>query len=430
MVAGVDDGEFMHALARQLFPICRSITGNGVRRTLAILAENLPGLRVHEVPSGTRCFDWTIPDEWNIRAARLTGPDGSTVADFADSNLHIVGYSEPVDRKLSLQELQPQLHSLPSLPDAIPYVTSYYSRNWGFCLPHARRVALPSGPYHAFIDSTLQSGSLTYADLVVPGASEEEILVSTYVCHPSLANNELSGPVVATRLAQWVMQASPRRYTYRFVFAPETIGSITYLSRHLEHLKKRVVAGFNVTCVGDERGYSYLPSRHGDTPADRVIRHVLRHRSPGYRSYTFLDRGSDERQYCAPGVDLPVASLMRSKYGTYPEYHTSKDDLTLVTPRGLQGGYQALRECLEILELDGRYVATHLCEPHMRKRGLSSALGTRGLDQTAQLRSDVLCYSDGQRTVRELADLIGIPFHEIWPCVQELAQHDLIRPIV
>lgn len=423
--SSLGDGEAMHALARRLWPICRSLTGDGVRETLAILGEHLPGLQVHEVPSGTRCLDWTVPDEWNIRSATLTGPAGEVVADFADSNLRVVGYSEPVDRTLSLDELQPHLHSLPEAPDWIPYVTSYYRRDWGFCLSERERQALKPGQYQARIDSRLQPGSLTYADLIVPGDSEDEILVSTYVCHPSLANNELSGPVVAAALAQHVASLPRRRFTYRFVFVPETIGSILYISRRLEELKARVKAGFVLTCLGDERAYSYMPSRLGGTWADRAALHVLKHRAPDYVAYSFLDRGSDERQYCAPGVDLPVCSVMRSKYGDYPEYHTSADDLTLVTPAGLQGGFEALRDCLEALEHDRRWRAVHLCEPQMGKRGLYSSLGTRSIAEAVKTRMDILAYADG-RSLLDIAETLGRPIADLVPYVEELAAHGLI----
>ena len=422
----VPTGQEMHDLARALYPICRSLTGDGVRETLRILQQKLPELAIHEVPSDTRAFDWTVPPEWNIRDAYLLAPDGHKVVDFQRSNLHVVGYSEPVDTKIALSALQAHLYSLPEQPDAIPYVTSYYQRRWGFCLSHREREALQDGIYRAVIDTTLAPGTLTYADLVIPGETMKEVFLSTYVCHPSLGNNELSGPVVATYLAQWVRAMPKRRLSYRFVFVPETIGSIVYLSRNLEHLKAHVVAGFNVTCVGDDRTYSYVPSRGGDSWADRVARHVLKHVAPAFRQYSFLDRGSDERQYCAPGVDLPVASVMRSKYGTYPEYHTSLDDLSLITPSGLLGGYSALRRCLEILEIDRCYKGKVLCEPQMGRRGLYSTLGTAQVSEAVRTRMDILAYCDGRHSVLDIAEILDQPVWVLAPYFDELVAHDLI----
>ncbi len=426
-VSVTPEGRFMHDLATRLFPICRSITGDGVRETLAILAEYLPGLAVHEVPSGTEVLDWTVPDEWNIRGAYLEDPDGTRVVDFTDSNLHVVGYSIPVDVRLSLSDLQEHLHSDPEHPDAIPYVTSYYGRTWGFCLTEEQRKTLTEGEYHAVIDSTLAPGSLTYGELVIPGETSDEVFVTTYVCHPSLANNELSGPVVATALARWVAAQPNRRYTYRFVFAPETIGAITYISRNLQRLRTSVVAGVNLTCIGDEGDYSYMSSRLADTPIDRIARRVIATR-PRPVTYSYLDRGSDERHYCMPGVDLPLISLMRTKYGAYPEYHTSLDDLSVVTPEGLQGGLDLVRDCVTAFESADYYQATVLGEPQLGRRGLYHAIHARTVSDIVLLRTHVLAYSDGQHSAQDIAELVGLPQEDVQEIIDELVEHGLLEP--
>ena len=419
-------GAEMHALVRRLFPICRSLTGPGTRETLDILGEHLPGLTRHRIESGARVFDWTVPPEWTIRSAVLTGPDGQVVADMNRHNLHVVGYSEPVDVTLSLDELQPHLHSLPDQPEAIPYITSYYSRRWGFCLTQAQRDALKPGMYHARIDADLAPGHLDYADLVIPGESAEEVFLSTYVCHPSMANNELSGPAVATWLAKWVAEA-PRRYTYRFVFIPETIGSLVYLSRHLDHLKSQVVAGFNLSCVGDDRTFSFMPSRRGDSLADRAARVVLGHRAPDHIRYSFLHRGSDERQYCAPGADLPVASVMRSKYGEYPEYHTSLDDLDLVTPQGLGGSFEMLKACLQAIEANAVWKTTVIGEPQLGKRGLYPTLSVPNGARRLRTMMHVLAYADGTRDLIDMAGTIEADVAEVAELAALLAEHGLLE---
>ncbi|KIF66090.1 aminopeptidase [Streptomyces sp. AcH 505] len=419
----------MYQWACDLFPICRSLTGDGVRETLAYLRRMVPELAVHEVPTGTRCFDWEIPQEWNIRDAYLVGPDGTRIVDFRDSNLHVVGYSLPVDQMLTLEELQSHLYSSEEQPDAIPYVTSYYKPRWGFCLPHRLRQSLKPGSHRAVIDASLQQGSLTYGDFILKGQTSDEILLSSYVCHPSMANNEVSGPVVLAALARWLSSLPERRYTYRFVWVPETLGAIAYLSRNLDVMKANTRAGYVVTCVGDDRAYSFLPSRFGDTLADRAARLVMGAEQPGFLQYSFLDRGSDERQYCAPGVDLPVASMMRSKYGTYPEYHTSLDNLSLISATGLGGAYEIYRQALTLLEHNFHYRVTTLGEPRLGIRNLYPDLQRKEISDDVVPILNLLAYADGDRDLIGLCDIAKVPFDKAIALLQALHREGLIEKV-
>lgn len=419
------EGEKMFDMMKRLWPICRSITGDGVRETLTILSSELPQMEIFEVPTGTKCFDWTVPKEWSITDAYIIDPDGQKIVDFANTNLHVVNYSAPVDMEIDLDELQSHLHSLPSQPNAIPYVTSYYNETWGFCLSHNERVKMIPGPYRIRIDSELKDGSLTYGEIVLPGASSKEILISTYMCHPSMANNELSGPCVTAQLAQWIATAD-RHYSYRIVFVPETIGAICYISRNLQELKEKTIAGYVVTCVGDERAWSFMPSRHGDVYSDQVARHVLKHVATNYTEYSFLERGSDERQYCSPGVDLPVSSVMRSKYGTYPEYHTSLDNMDLVTPVGLGQALAAYQKIIETIEANCVPICKILCEPKMSDRGLRPTIGKVNSANSSKDMMNLIAYADGVHTLLEIAEIINVPIWELRQVADMLVELDVL----
>ncbi|TVY07231.1 DUF4910 domain-containing protein [Paenibacillus cremeus] len=414
----------MYDFLNRLFPICRSITGDGVRETLKIIQKDIP-IKIFEVPSGTKVFDWTVPKEWNIKDAYILDEEGNKIIDFKKNNLHVLGYSVPVDKYLELDELQEHLYSLEQQPDAIPYITSYYRERWGFCISQKQRNQLKKGKYRVYIDSELKDGHLTYGELLIPGETEEEIFLSTYICHPSMANNELSGPVVTTYLAKWIINTS-RKYTYRIVFIPETIGSITYLSNNLNIMKKNIIAGFNITCVGDDRTYSYLPSREGNSLADKVALNILSYKHPDFVSYTYLDRGSDERQYCSPGIDLPVASVMRSKYATYPEYHTSLDDLDLVTPSGLFGSYDLLKDCIKLLERNEKYKINCLGEPQLGKYGLYPTISTKETRNNVRDMMNFIAYADGINDLVDISNKIDVPVWQLYSLIEKLKEHGLL----
>lgn len=416
-------------LAQRLFPICRSLTGEGVRQTLSILRDYAP-LNIQEVPSGTIAFDWTVPLEWSIKDAYIKDSQGNRLVDFQKNNLHVLGYSTPFQGTLSLEELEPHLYSLPDQPDAIPYVTSYYQPRWGFCLSQKERDGLQAiEQFEVHIDSTLQEGSLTFADLVIKGQSAQEILISTYICHPSMANNELSGPIVAIFLAKMLMGMKDLYYTYRFVFIPETIGSIVYLSQHKEALKKNVVAGYVVTCVGDPGSFSYLQSRQENTLTDRTTHHVLKNTENVFSLYSFLDRGSDERQYGAPGIDLPIGSLMRTKYGCYPEYHTSLDNLNFITAEALRGSLEKYLLCLQALEYNQKYEAVYCCEPQLGKRHLYPTLSTKDSAKETRLLMNVLAYCDGQQDLVWIAEKLQRSIFDLIPLVLLLKDNHLIKQV-
>lgn len=422
-------GEQMYAWATHLFPFNRSLTGDGVRQTLNYIKDQLPNLEVLEVASGTSAFDWVVPKEWRIREGWIADSTGTKLIDFATNNLHIMGYSIAVNRLLSRSELEPYLHSLPDQPDAIPYVTSYYKESFGFCLSQSQRDSLGEGPFHIYIDSELFDGSLTYGELVVPGNSTEEILFSTYICHPSLGNNELSGPVVSMALAQHIQSLPSRRYTYRFLFTVETIGSILYISKHLERMLRYLKGGWVLTCMGDERTYSYVPTRNGETITDVISRRVLKDLETEFIEYSWLDRGSDERQYNAPGIDLPIASLMRSKYGEYPEYHTSLDNLDLITSAGLAGSLEMFKMAVNILESNGYWKIKVLCEPQLGKRDLYPNTSTKASGALVRNQMNVISYLDGELDLLQIADKCKISYVEVQAIIEKLKSAGLVEEL-
>lgn len=416
----------MYELAERLFPICRSITGDGVRQTLEILKEEYEDLQVYEVPSGTQVFDWTVPKEWNIRDAYIEDSQGKRIIDFKESNLYVMGYSLPMDCTMSLEELKQMIFTQPEQPDVIPYVTSYYQERSGFCMSENQKNALREDTYHCVIDSDLKEGSLTYGEIILKGDTEEEVLLSTYICHPSMANNEVSGPVVTIELVKWLASLKQRRYTYRILFIPETIGSITYLSRNLETMKKNTTAGFVLSCLGDDRTYSIVETKYGDTLTDRLLKNILQFHFPDYICYDFLHRGSDERQYNAPGVDLPVCGVCRSKYEEYPEYHTSADDLSLISEEGLQGSAALMKKCIMALEYNYFYKLSCCCEPQLGKRGLYPTLSQKGnYSDAALVMRDLVAYADGSIDLIEISNRIRTPIDLLIPLIDKLLENGL-----
>jgi aminopeptidase-like protein len=418
-------GDDLKGLLDLLYPICRSITGDGVRATLEIVGRGLP-LEVHEVPSGTRVLDWEIPPEWNVRGAWIDGPDGERVVDFADSNLHVVGYSVPVRRRMTFEELRPHLHSLPERPEWIPYRTSYYVPTWGFCLPHERLLDLSPGEYGVVIDSTLEPGSLTYGEIVLPGATDAEVLVSAHVCHPSLANDNLSGVVVAAALAAELLRRD-LRHTYRFLFAPGTIGAIAWLARNVDSLG-RLRAGLVLSCLGDGGPFTYKRSRRGSALVDRVAERVLA-ADRGATLRDFTPDGYDERQFCSPGFDLPVGRLSRTPHGEYPEYHTSADDLSLVSGPALAESLQTLLEMVDVLEGNLSFVnASPFGEPQLGRRGLYRSAGGHvqsPLEELALLW--VLNLSDGEHDLLSVAERSGLPFDVVAEAAERLSRVGLLH---
>ena len=419
-------GEQLYEFVKDLYPICRSITGDGVRNTLERVRQKIP-LTVHEVPSGTPVFDWTVPREWNIEDAYVITPTGEKIAEFKKHNLHVLNYSIPVHKKITLDELKQHLFTLPEHPDWIPYRTSYYKENWGFCIRDNQLQSLPEGEYEVFIESTLEPGHLTYGELFIQGETSEEVLFSCHICHPSLCNDNLSGIALTTHLADY-LASRQLRYSYRFLFIPGTIGSITWLALN-EEKTKNIKHGLVVTCVGDGGAFTYKKSRRETAEIDRAVLHVLGHLSQGFREIDFYPYGYDERQYCSPGFNLCVGSLSRSSHGQYPEYHTSADNLDLVKPEYLAESFATFVDVFDVLENNRTYLNQNpKCEPQLGKRGLYSNVGAAAV---SKLREMALLWtlnlSDGEHDLLQIAERSGEPFSEIRNAVDALLRCELLK---
>jgi aminopeptidase-like protein len=418
-------GDKLYGFAADLFPVCRSITGEGIRETLKAIQRRIP-LDIHEVPTGTEVFDWIVPKEWNIRDAYIKDSAGKRVVDFRASNLHVVNYSTPVRQTMSFVELNPHLHSIAAHPDRIPYRTSYYKEDWGFCLSENQRKALADSQYEVCIDSSLKEGSLTYGECFLKGATDDEILVSVHACHPSLANDNLSGLTVATALAELVHQ-SDHRYSYRFLFLPGTIGAITWLSLNPDRAS-RIRHGLVLTCVGDRGGFHYKKSRRGDAEIDSAMAHVLRHCGESSEILDFSPYGYDERQYCSPGFNLPVGCLMRSVWGTFPEYHTSADNLDFISPEQLARSVRLCVHAFDVIEQNATFInRLPFCEPQLGKRNLYRTSGGESIDDAIHARLWVLNFSDGNHSLLEIAERSGLPFSTLRDAAEMLQSAGLLE---
>ena len=419
-------GEEMYYWAKELFPLNRSLTGEGNRKTLQFIKKIVPNLEICSVKSGTRCGDWTVPPEWSVEEAYLTDPSGKKVVDFHKNNLHLLGYSEPIDKSLNLTELQDHLYSLEHQPNAIPYVTSYYKSRWGFCLSHNQRKKLKKGLYRAVIKSKKEKGVLNYGQLIIPGKTNKEIFLSTYICHPSMANDQISGIVTLTALARWINTYKNHNHTFRIIWIPETIGAIVYLSKNLKHLKENVVAGWQLACLGDSGDFSYLPSREGNTQADLISLICLEESVKKYKTWSFLKRGSDERQWCYPGVDLPVCSVMRSKYNTYKEYHTSLDDLKYIKAKALRESYRIYKNMIGVADENIKYKTTTIGEPQLGRHNLYPTLQKKEMASSVEEILNILSFCNGNNSAVHIANKTKT---SIYQCINSLKKLKAARVI-
>jgi aminopeptidase-like protein len=420
-------GQELDRFVRELYPICRSITGDGLRRTLAMIQERIP-LQTTEVPTETQVFDWAVPKEWNIRDAFIKSADGKRLVDFQKSNLHVMNYSTPVHTTMTLDKLKEHLFTLPDKPDWIPYRTSYYKADWGFCLSHNQMLGLKDGEYEVCVDATLADGFLSFGECYLPGRSTDEVLISCHACHPSLANDNLSGLAVATLLAQF-LAGRDLHHSYRFLFIPGTIGAITWLARN-QMASQRIRHGLVLTCIGDAGGFHYKKSRRGNAEIDRAVTHVLTHQTESPEFLEFSPYGYDERQYCSPGFNLPVGCLMRSVWGSFPEYHTSADNLEFIRPEKLAESLRVCAAVLDVLESNRRYRNVNpYCEPQLGKRNLFRPTGGAGIGDELNARLWVLNFSDGEHSLLDIAERSHMGFAAIRDAADLLHQSGLLAAV-
>lgn len=415
---------------KDLFPICRSITGPGIQKSLSYFENLVPNFKRVKFKSGSKVYDWKIPKEWDVKNAYIASLDKKKYAEFEKNNLHLLNFSIPIKKRVSRKELFKHLYTLKKQPNSIPYVTSYYKKNWGFCITENQKKKLRDKFYDVFVDSKFKNGNLHLSHAIFKGRSKKEIFFSSYLCHPSMANNELSGPAVLIKLAEYIKNKKKLNFTYRFVLLPETIGSICYIKKFGKTLKKNMICGFNLSCVGDNKVYSHIESRYGNTLADLSLREALKGKKR-YKKYSFLQRGSDERQYCSPGIDLPVCGFSRSKYGEYPEYHTSEDNLNLVSEKGLKNSFEVMKSIINKFEKDYNWnnfpKNNILCEPNLGKRNLYPTISQKKDYKNLNLRMDLIAYSDGKKNLYEISKIIKQPLNKINSELKILKRKKIIR---
>ena len=420
----------MYQWAKELFPINRSITGDGVRKTLRYIKNEIPKIKIKSVKSGSKCFDWKVPLEWKVDRAYISDLNNNILVDFKKNNLHLLGYSQPINKIVSFNVLKKKLHTLPNDQNAIPYRTSYYKKDWGFCIKHKNLKKLKKfNKLKVLINSKFFKGKLNYGELFIKGKSRKEILFSTNICHPSLANNEISGPVLAMKIAKYIMEKK-RNYTYRVIFIPETIGAIAFISKNLKNLRENLLAGFVLSCVGDDNSYSKISSRFDNTFADKILERILNAKNIKFKKYSFLSRGSDERQFCSPGVDLPVCSFCRTKHGEFKQYHTSKDNLDYISQKGLNNSHKVMKSLIKNLENSSFFKTTSLCEPFLTKHNLKKTIsGERKMSFKTKMLIDAIAYSDGKFSLEDISEFTRIKKKYLNNILKNLIKYKIVKKL-